>query len=159
MSTFAKTPRFQTSSGTFTPIPKTPRCQSRFGPKSAGCNSPSDRNLRNKVDKGDREISVDNPLISAMKRNQIDGVGIVQLEARDLRDDKANKDYSAWIKEPKDGCRENKENSLFAAKDVVKGTGGTGEEVINQILQERLSLLEGLLENVRKEIDVRRCAQ
>ena len=95
-----------------------------------------------------------------MKGNhQVDGEGTVQSEARDLRNDKAYKDYSAWIKEDKVGCGENKENFLFAAKDGVKGTGGTGEGVINQILRERLSLLEGLLENVRKEMDVRRCAQ
>lgn len=106
-----------------------------------------------------RKIAVDNPLISAVKRNQVNGKGIVQSEVRDSRDDKSYEDYSAWIKEYKDGCGENKENLLFAAKDVVKGTGGTGEGVINQILQERLSLLEGLLENVRKEMNARRCAQ
>jgi hypothetical protein len=74
-----------------------------------------------------------------VKGDQVDGEGIVQSETYDLT---ANKDYSAWIK----NGGENKENSPFAAKDIVNGTGGKGEEDINQILRKRLSLLEGLLE-------------
>jgi hypothetical protein len=134
MSTFAKTPRFRTEPR---PISKTPRWQ--IGQKPAGNRQWPD------VDKGNLEI-FNSPLISAVKGDQVDGGGIVQSETYDLR---ANKDYSAWIKK----CGENKENSLFAAKDIVNGPGGKGEEYINEILRERLSLLKELLENVQKEID------
>lgn len=97
---------------------------------------------------------VDNPLIATMKGDQIDGQGIVQSEVGDLKDDKVYND-SAWIKDHKVECEDSKENSMFAAKEI----DGIGEGIINQILQERLGLLEGLLENVRKEMEARRYAQ
>ena len=114
---------------------KTLRSQARFGPQKAT----SDRNLRNKGEARLREIAVDNPAIYVQEGNGAGAEGTLQSEECNIG--------------------EGKETSPFGAEDVLKGIRGAENELMNQILEERFSLLEGLLENLRKEMDVRRYAQ
>lgn len=147
MSTFAKSPRFQVSSKKS----KTLRCQPRFSPQKAT----SDRNFRNKGEAGLREITVDNPANPVPEENRAGGT--LQSEECNFGEGKAHNDYPVWIKEGKDRG-ESKENSSFGAEDPLKGIRGAEIGLMNQILEERFSLLEGLLENLRKEMDARRYA-
>ena len=154
MSTFPKAARFQDNPSLLSPILKTPRREPRSVSKMGRYNPTNDDSMTNDVRATLREIDVNNYAISA-EGNRIVGEVILDSKETVFGAGQADKDYSAWVYDPKvEG--ENKENSPLA---VESAANRIGTEDVDEILQERVRLFEGLAENMRKELGVKARAQ